>query len=453
MIKHSYNYLLLPRKRRTTFTTPGLSILVLLLMLAGCKTEVSDRTEEATEPLRVSRQAAEYEPQQALWLLWPPADHTKALSNASVTLELVRALAPHQKVIITAATDSVYTSAFSTLGDSLINHPNIELLQLPSEEIWVRDMGPTFVEMSDGSTAVVNFRFNAWGYSNEEDPYTQRMEAYDRLAANKLDLPIVNSNIISEGGNREMNSQGILMLTETVTTQRNPDLSKPELETEFKRVLGAKKIIWLKEGLLEDQHSFLGPLTTADGEKVYTVVTTNGHIDEYARFVNDSTILLADVAPEELKDPIGKVNKERMERNLGLIQAAGDINNKPFNIERLPLPKPVIKTMYPGDPVYDYLAELDYLDQSIFPEGDPVKVIAAASYLNFIITNELIIAQKYGSNDAEDPNNERDKIAKAILERLFPDKLVIQIDALSVNLGGGGLHCISMQQPKSRTSK
>ena len=78
-------------------------------------------------------------------------------------------------------------------------------------------------------------------------------------------------------------------------------MTRKEMEAEYKRLMGVKKIIWLKKGVVEDDHTFLGPITTSDGTKAYTVVTTNGHIDEFARFVNDSTILLAQVDSKEFR--------------------------------------------------------------------------------------------------------------------------------------------------------
>lgn len=426
----------------------SLIFMLSLLILTACKTEEKKDQETKDSAIKVVRQAAEYEEQKAIWLLWPPADHISARSNDSVTTKLVREIAKYEKVIITANTDSLIKVAENTLKNNSINLKNIQLLTLPSEEIWIRDMGPNFVELANGSTGIVDFDFNAWGYGDGDDPYTKRMEAYDRAVAEHLGLSVIKSNMISEGGNRELNSEGILMLTEAVTLDRNPDLPKEVIEEEFMRVLGAKKIIWLAEGLLEDQHSFLGPIAIGEEEKAYTVVTTNGHIDEYARFVNDSTIVLADVPDEDLEDPLGKENKVRMEKNFEILSKATDLSDSSFNIVRLPLPKPVITTMNPGDPVYDYLSELDYKDGSTFPAGEPIKTIAAASYLNFIITNNLIIAQKYGKDDPENPNFQRDQKAKEILEGLFPDRKVIQVDALSINLGGGGLHCISIHQPK-----
>lgn len=137
-----------------------------------------------------------------------------------------------------------------------------------------------------------------------------------------------------------------------------------------------------------------------------------------------------------------------MEKNYEILSQASDLSGSSFNIVRLPLPKPVIVTMNPGDPVYDYLSELNYTDGSEFPAGKSIKTIAAASYLNFIITNTLVIAQKYGNDNPENPNYNRDIQVKETLEELFPNRKIIQIDALSINLGGGGIHCISMHQPK-----
>lgn len=420
------------------------------LVITGCKNSTGTPGLENDAPV-VKRQAAEYETQEAIWLLWPPANHTLDRSNDSVTLDLIRTIAPHQPLMISAANDSIKGHALKILKDSDLDLPTIKVFTLPSEEIWIRDMGPNFVQLENNETAIADFQFDAWGYGPSGDPYVRKMEAYDRGVAKKLGLPVIQSNIISEGGNREINSQGVLMLTETVTLGRNPGISKQVLEQEFQQVLGVKKVIWLKQGLVEDQHSFLGPIHSADGLPTYTVVTTNGHVDEYARFVNDSTILLADVPEEDLKDPIGEENKERMEENLEILKNSGDINGKPFSIKRIPLPKPLVFTMYPGDPVYDYLSSLDYLDGSVFPKGDPIKVIAAASYLNFIITNDLIIVQKYGNNDPQNPNYERDQQAQSILRELFPHRKVVAINSLSVNLGGGGIHCISMNQPLYET--
>ena len=219
------------------------------------------------------------------------------------------------------------------------------------------------------------------------------------------------------------------------------------MEAEFKRTLGVSNVIWLKEGLREDDHTFLGPIELENGEKAYTVVTTNGHIDEFARFVNDSTVLLAQVDSADLEDPIAYENHLRMEENYKILKAARDQDGKPFHIVRVTLPKTIITTMQPGDGVYEYIKTLDYQDGSVFPEGEEIKVIAAASYLKFLITQKVVIGQKYWQEGMDPEVQRRDSLAQATLASLFPDREIVMLDALAVNLGGGGIHCITMQQP------
>ena len=228
---------------------------------------------------------------------------------------------------------------------------------------------------------------------------------------------------------------------------RNPDMTKEAMELEYNRLLGVKKIIWLKQGLVEDNHTFLGPITTSEGTKAYTVVTTNGHIDEFARFVNDSTILMAKVDSLEFDNPIALENHKRIEVNYQILSEATDQEGKPFTIVRMLLPGTIFSTMSPGDYVYEYIKTLDYKDRSTFPNGDTVKVMAALSYLNFIITNKVVIGQRCWREGMPDYLKLKDEKATQILKSVFPDRRVIMIDALAVNLGGGGIHCISMHQP------
>jgi agmatine deiminase len=397
----------------------------------------------------VIRQSAEYEKLEAVWLIWPPEDHLRGYSNEKVTLEIIKHLIPHNNVVITVANDSLHAHALSSIPQEYIEDGFLKILKVPSEEFWIRDMGPVFVEIENGRKAIVDFNFNAWGYTpvNQMDEYTINMEKYDEKVAEMLQLPLISSNMISEAGAREMNSQGILMVVEAVEIQRNPEMSKEEIELEFKRVLGAQKVIWLKEGLVEDQHTFLGPLKLDNNEFAYTCVTTNGHIDEFARFVNDSTILLAEVVKEERLGEIGAENHNRMEENYQLLKNEKDLKGNSFHIIRVPLPPVITESMKPGDVVYDYISKLDYQDGSKFPVGKEVNVIAAASYLNFLIANNIVIAQKYWSEGMDITIRDRDKKVKKILEQVFPNREVVMLDALAVNFGGGGIHCITMQEP------
>ena len=413
-------------------------LLILYLLACGQNQETE---------LKVTRQPAEFEPTAAVWLIWPPVDHTVQTSNSEVTLNIIESLGSDQPVVLTCANKALCEEAKSRVRERFREQTNITITELGSIELWARDMGPTFVETNRDELAIVDFQFNSWGYSDTTDADNQIEAAYDRGAAALLGMPVIRANLISEGGNREVNGKGTLMLTETVEKGRNPQMSLEEMEVEFERTLGVTNVIWLKEGLREDDHTFLGPIELEDGEKAYTVVTTNGHIDEFARFVNDSTILLAQVDSADLGDPVAYENHLRMEENYGILKAAKDQDGKPFHIVRMTLPRTIISSMKPGDSVYEYIKTLDYQDGSVFPEGEEIKVIAAASYLNFLIASEVVLGQKYWREGMDPVLQERDSLAQATLTDLFPNRKVVMLDALAVNLGGGGIHCITMQQP------
>lgn len=400
-----------------------------------------------SDPIIAVNQPAEFESQEAIWLIWPSTNHKEGESVEQVTLAIVEALMGNIHIVITCKDKELLTQAEESLKKYFGEIPKLELLQLPSVEIWARDMGPIFVETNQNTWAIADFNFSSWGYSDTLDIDTKTEELYDERVAKHFQLPVISSRMISEGGNREVNGKGTLITTEAVEMDRNPDMTKVDMEKEYKRLLGVKKIIWLKQGLVEDDHTFRGPITTVDGDKAYTVVTTNGHVDEFARFVNDSTILFAKVDSVDLEDPIALENHKRMEENYQILSKATDQDGKPFTIIRMPLPGTIFSTMNPGDYVYEYIKTLDYRNGSTFPNGEPIKVMAALSYLNFIITNKVVIGQSCWREGMPDDLKLKDENAAQILQSVFPDRKIIMIDALAVNLGGGGIHCISMHQP------
>tara|TARA_R110002111_G_scaffold121179_1_gene184794 strand:+ start:80 stop:1363 length:1284 start_codon:yes stop_codon:yes gene_type:complete len=397
--------------------------------------------------LVVINQPAEFDAQEAIWLIWPATNHKESESVEKVTLSIIDALIADIDVVVTCKNKELLNLAKETLKNRFGEQKRLKLLEIPSFEIWTRDMGPIFVETNQNTFAIADFNFNSWGYADTLDVDTKTEEMYDVRVAEHFKLPVISSAMISEGGNREVNGKGTLITSEAVEKGRNPTMSKLQMEAEYKRLLGTKKVIWLKQGLVEDDHTFLGPVTTSDGTKAYTVVTTNGHVDEFVRFVNNSTILLAQINPTELGDPIAFENNKRLEENYQILSKATNQDGKPFTIIRMPLPGTIYATMSPGDYVYDYIKTLDYKDGSTFPDGESIKVIAALSYLNFIITNKVIIGQSYWREGMPDALKLEDEKAAQILQSVFPNRKIVMIDALAVNLGGGGIHCISMHQP------
>jgi len=414
----------------------------LLTVLSSCNS-LNDNAQ-----ITVIRQAAEFEDQAATWIVWPTIDHKRGMSNKRVVHDMVAALIEANQVVNIVVSDENYYGEVVAEMQNYNAFERINIFEIPNLEWWVRDIGPSFVETTDGGLAVVNFRFNAWGYADSNDPEIQIDAAFARNFAHIFGLPVIESSMISEGGNRELNGRGTLMLTASTEENRNPDLSRAQMEKEFNRLFGVTNVIWLEEGLYEDDHTFLGPIILSDGSKAYTVITTHGHVDEFARFVNENTILLAKVAEEDLveNDPVAIENHRRLEVNFEILSQARDQDGNPLNIIRLPLNKLQIHTMQPGDYVYDYISTLEYVNGHQFPVGEPVQVIAAASYLNFTITPGVILGQKYGQE--EDPGSiARDLEVKQILESVFPGRKVKMIDAIPVNLGGGGVHCITIQEP------
>ena len=422
------------------------SAAAILLPLVAAATLTVEPARAESE-LSVARQPAEFEPLDAVWIIWPPVDHLAGYSNEQVVVEIVEAVAPHTPVKITAATAELAKKARTALT-RFVENGSVEILELPSIEFWTRDMGPVFVETTSGEKAIADFAFDAWGYGDPSEEETQVEEKYDERVAEQQRLPCISSPLISEGGDREVNGRGTLMVVESVELGRNPEMSRDEIEAELRRMLGIKKVIWLKQGLREDDHTFLGPIGEHEGLPIYTAVTTNGHIDEFARFVNPTTILLGEVPSEDLDDPIARENHKRLEVNHDILRRATDQDGNPFKIIRMPLPRTVFETMRPGDSVYDYISTLDYRDGSTFPKGEPVAVVAAGSYLNFLITDKVVVGQKFWREGGDPVVKARDATAKRILQEAFPNRKVVLIDALAVNFGGGGIHCITMQEPR-----
>lgn len=393
------------------------------------------------------RQPAEFEKQSAVWVIWPTEDHIQGMSNEEVTSKIIQALQSTQKVFVAVNDLGTEKRAKDILLKTEGSLNNINFLIIPSIQMWIRDMGPNFVINQQNKKEIVDFNFNSWGYATLDDPNNQIEEKFDELVAQNLKLKMTSTDVVSEGGNREVNGKGSLMTVETVELERNPNRTKKELEKVYQETLGVTNIIWLKEGVREDDHTFRGPILTASGEPAYTVLTTNGHIDEFARFINPTTILLAEVDKSELSDPIAAENHRRMEENFEILKNAKDQDGNPFKIIRMPMPKTILGTLKPGDPVYDYISELDYENGHKFPIGEPVKGILAASYLNFLIANEVVLMQKYYEPGMDEYLKETDEKAKKILEEIFPNKKIIPINATAINFGGGGIHCITMQEP------
>ena len=420
----------------------SVSAIGLSLTLSGCKQNIT--------PTSGYIFPAEFEKHSAIWMAWGTYDNKRGHSVHAVQSRIIAALHGHSpvKLIVQDKNDELQARTF--LKQSGITLQNLTFLHIPHNDVWVRDMGPIFtVDRQSKRMRLVDFNFNTWGYEKPTSAYSKRDEAVDSKLAKILRINEISTPMISEGGNREFNGLGTMIASEVVERQRNPGMTKTQMEQVFRQTLGVKKVIWLQKGVVEDDMTTDGPLPGG----YYTVVTTGGHVDEYVRFADRKTILLAEITKEEIAKQsdsglrsIMKETQARLQGNLKILQAARDVDGQPFKIVRIPAPILMTSTMAKGDGVFDYLSTLRFQKGGI-RANQPIKVVMASSYLNFLVTNGLVLMQTYALPGMPAWAKANEARAKATLQKVFPGRRVVLIDATAVNWGGGGIHCITQQQP------
>jgi len=396
----------------------------------------------------------EFEEQEAVWIGWLSKEYVSGYYTDDVFVRIVGELAPRIKTVICVPDESRKLHVQGLVEENGLPAENISYYVQPFTMLYWRDFGPIFVVNDEGEKRINDFGFNCWGYFTECDTQSRMMEKIDRDVAEYLGLESVMTRLTGEGGDREFNGKGTLLVTEACEFQRNPNLARGEFEKEFKRLFGVTNVIWLKQGAVEDDRYDESALPGPDGEGIaFRSASANNHMDEYCRFVSADTILLAEITEEEAKnDPVAAENRRRMEVNYEILKNSVDQDGNPFNIVRMPVPDMVYFTATPEDEAYNSIAE-SYcsLDGTIFPVGEPVNIVPAQSYCNFLITNDLVLGQKYYIEGMGMPGSlkEKDNQAEEILKSLFPDRDVVMVNTIPINFGGGGIHCSTQQEPKA----
>lgn len=418
------------------------ALLLAAICACGSDPAAAPETDSAAESFVFP---AEFEPHRSLWMAWPTYENKRGLPTEPLLIEIIRAAEGRVAIDLLAQDDGEAAAIRERFRREAVPDGHVTIHRVPHGDVWVRDMGPIFLRGDRGGLRIADFGFNMWGYESPESPNSRLEEAVDRQVAGLLGLEVEKSALISEGGSREFNGRGVMLAVEAVELQRNPGWTLEAMEEEFRRMLGVSKVIWLAEGMAEDELTFRGRLPGG----VYTVITTGGHVDEFARFADPETILLAEVTDEERRtDPIAAISYDRLEESFRRLSAATDQDGNPFRIVRVPAPDSLFDTMRAGDGVFDYIQPLEYEDGSSIGPDDEIRVVAAASYLNFQVTNELVLAQKYWKPGMPESLRAKDERALAILRDVFPGREVLPLDAMAVNLGGGGIHCILQQEPR-----
>lgn len=427
-----------------------LGIIVLLAVIyANTMAESTSQSSCACANEAVSAETfvfpAEFEEQESVWLAWPTYEYAKGEPTEEVILAMIKALEPHVTVdlMVQDEYEQDQVQRLFTLQDIPSNH--VRFRHIPHDDIWLRDMGAIFLKNGNNEMMIADFGFNLYGCVPQSDSVSMKEEQVDRLVARELEFPVLRSSLISEGGNREFNGKGTLMLTEAVIVQRNPGWTKEQLEAELKRIFNVQNIIWLSKGVAEDPLACQGKLP---GGELFSTWTTGGHTDEYARFVSENTILLLEVTEEEAnEDIIAQITHENMEENYQILKNATDQDGNPFQIIRVPNAVPIYKDLDKEDPMFNMLRELEFKDGTVIEEGDTIRIMLPASYLNFVITNGVVLIPAYWKEGRSETMREKDEAFKKIMEGIYPNREIIQINPENVNIGGGGMHCIFQQMP------
>lgn len=337
---------------------------------------------------RELRWPAEWEPQSAVWLSWP---HRRDLWQGGLDelldryAELAAAIADEAEVCINAAAELHPDIDRRLRARGVSRH---RLFDHPTNDVWCRDHGPIFTQRRDGGLQIADWTFNAWG--GKFAPWDADNRIPERIAES-LRLPRLSSDIILEGGAIEGNGEGLLITTEAVllNENRNPGLSRQDIEAELLRLLGVTSVFWLGAGIEGDD--------------------TDGHIDDMVRFVApDAAVSIVEPDPHS---PHYRNLAENNERLQDLRTPSGHR----VDIIPLPMPKPLIAQDW----------RLEQLP---------------ASYANFLICNGSVIVPIFKQEKEDDR-------ALGILRECFPGRRVVGIDARRLVIEGGAIHCITQQQP------
>jgi len=333
---------------------------------------------------------AEWAPHRGTWLSWPHKEASwpgKFAPVPKLFARMVRHLGDHEEVHINVAGPGMEEEVRRLLADEGAGSGNVFFHHHPTNDAWCRDHGPIFVQREGPAgpeQAVVDWKFNAWG--GKYPPYDLD-DVVPARVARELGLPLFEPGIVMEGGSLDVNGCGTLLTTEAclLNPNRNPGLSRAEIERYLREFLGVSHILWLGEGIAGDD--------------------TDGHVDDLTRFVGPRTVVT--VVEDDPRD----VNYEPLQDNLQRLRAMTDQDGQPLRIEVLPMPPP-----------------LEHEGQRL-----------PASYANFYLANGLVLLPGY--------DLERDEVARAVLQRLLPDRRVVVIDCTELVWGLGAIHCVTQQWP------
>jgi agmatine deiminase len=348
------------------------------------------------------RMPGELEPHSGCWIAWPqrPDNWRDAAGPAQETFAQVAEAIDVCEPVTVAVCDDEFDNCRSMLPAS------IRVVELSTDDAWMRDIGPTFVVDDHGGRRGIDWHFNAWGGLNGGlySPWDR-----DERAARKV-LEVEGADryrapIVLEGGSIHADGEGTLLSTEEclLNPNRNPSYTREEIEQVLFDHLGARKMIWLNRGLPGDE--------------------TDGHIDNLACFVRPGVVLLT--CTDDASDPLHSVSRDAQQR----LEGATDAGGRGIEVIRLPAPSP------PAISEREAAGVREVEGTQPRRAGDRL----AASYANFYLGNSRVVFPLL--------DERHDDEAAETLRNCFPDWEIVGIAAREILLGGGNIHCITQQVP------
>ena len=416
-------------------------ILFVITIAIGCNNKHQDQTQK-TFSIRIP---AEFEPQNSIWMGFKTIESASYNDFDSTRIEIIKALNPYIKLNLVVEHDSLLKEGKDFFARMDLDTSKINIFYQSPTDIWYRDPGPIFGITKEDKLALADFKYT--GYLNVLpdliDKWAQDHEGIDRNVAERLNIPIVVSKVAMEGGAFETNGKGTLIQVENITLKRNPHLSKDEIEEDFLNNFGITNVIWLPAGVADDPHNFK-PIC----ENIFGF-GTGGHTDEFVRFANDSTILLSWVSDaEKANHPINRLNHEILSENYLILKNSTNSDGNPFKIIKIPHPTPTTyKEVIDSSWQESYYGK-ELIETYRFNVNDTITMAHSSSYLNYIISDEVILLPEYWTDSQPLIIQEKDQVVRSIFEELYPDRVIIGINPLSLNTGGGGMHCCYQSEPR-----
>jgi agmatine deiminase len=348
------------------------------------------------------RMPAEFEPHDGCWMAWPerPDNWRLGARPAQEAYAAVAEAIAVSEPVTMAASDTQLERCRAALSAS------IRVVEIATDDAWLRDTGPTFVVDGRGGRRGVDWVFNAWG--GLDGGLYSPWERDDRVAAQVLEIEGAGryrAPLVLEGGSVHVDGEGTVLTTEEclLNRNRNPELSKERIELALLEYLGAEKVIWLGSGVFNDE--------------------TDGHVDNLACFARPGVVLLS--WSEDGSDPQRAISRDALTR----LEAATDARGRSLEVVLLPSPGPLFSTE-------DEAAGVEAV-AGTQPRRDGDRL--AASYANFYVANSRVVMPLL--------DERHDDEAATILRDCFPGREVVGVPAREILLGGGNIHCITQQVP------